>query len=83
MEVDLKANAEETNYILLSGYQNPGQNRNLKTANRFFENLAKFRHLGMTVTNKNLICEEIKSRLNSGNVCYHSGQKLIVFSSAV
>jgi hypothetical protein len=28
----------------------------------------------MTVTNQNLIQEEIKRRLNSGNACYHSVQ---------
>jgi hypothetical protein len=28
--------------------------------------------LGTTVRNQNLIQEEIKRRLNSGNVCYHS-----------
>jgi hypothetical protein len=31
----------------------------------------------MTVTNKNLIQEEIKRRLNSGNACYHSVQYLL------
>jgi hypothetical protein len=30
-----------------------------------------------TVTNQNLIQEEIKRRLNSGNACYHSVQKLL------
>jgi hypothetical protein len=35
--------------------------------------------LGTTVTNQNLIGEEIKKRLNSGNACYRSVQKL--FSS--
>jgi hypothetical protein len=30
-----------------------------------------------TVTNQNLIQEEIKSRLNSGNACYHSVQSLL------
>jgi hypothetical protein len=30
----------------------------------------------MTVTNQNLIQEEIKRRLNSGNACYHSVQHL-------
>jgi hypothetical protein len=32
--------------------------------------------LGTTITNQNLIQEEIKRRLNSGNVCYHSVQNL-------
>jgi hypothetical protein len=31
----------------------------------------------MIITNQNLIQEDIKRRLNSGNVCYHSGQNLL------
>jgi hypothetical protein len=31
----------------------------------------------MTVTNQNLIQEESKRRLNSGNACYHSVQNLL------
>jgi hypothetical protein len=31
----------------------------------------------MTVTNQNLIQEEFKRRLNSGNACYHSIQNLL------
>ena len=30
-----------------------------------------------TLTNQNYIAEEIKSRLRSGNVCYHSVQNLL------
>jgi hypothetical protein len=33
--------------------------------------------LGTTVANQNLIQEEIKRRLNSGNACYHSVQNLL------
>jgi hypothetical protein len=36
--------------------------------------VAQFRYLGTTATNQNLIREEIKRRLNSGNACYHSVQ---------
>jgi hypothetical protein len=42
-----------------------------------FENVAKFRHLGITPTDKNSIHDEIKSRLNSGNACYHSVNNLL------
>jgi hypothetical protein len=33
--------------------------------------------LGTTVANQNLIQEEIRRRLNSGNACYHSVQNLL------
>jgi hypothetical protein len=38
--------------------------------------VAQYRYLGMTITNYNLIQEEIK-RLSSGNACYHSVQNLL------
>jgi hypothetical protein len=31
----------------------------------------------MTVTNQNMIWEEIKRRMNSGNACYHAVQKYL------
>jgi hypothetical protein len=44
-------------------------NHNIKTTSRDIEYVANFRYLGMTLTNQNWIHEEIKSRLNSVNVC--------------
>jgi hypothetical protein len=41
------------------------------------ENMSQFKNCGKTVTNQNLIQEEIKRRLNSGNACYRSVQKLL------
>jgi hypothetical protein len=69
-EVSLEVNTEKTKYMLQSYHQNAGLNHNMKVVNRFFENVAKFKYLGRTVTNQSLIHEEIKSRLNSGNVWY-------------
>jgi hypothetical protein len=63
--------------MLLSRHQNVGQNRDIKIANRSFENVSQFKYLGTTVTNQNLIQEEIMRRLNSGNACYHSVQNLL------
>jgi hypothetical protein len=37
----------------------------------------QFKYLGTTLTNQNSIDEEIKSRLKSGNACYHSEQNLL------
>jgi hypothetical protein len=42
------------------------KNREIKIGNRPFEDVSHFMYLGMTVTDQNLIQEEIKRRLNSG-----------------
>jgi ribosomal protein S2 len=59
-EVGLEVNAEKTKYMVLSRHQNAGQNQDIKRGNRCFENVAQFRYLGTTMTNRNLIQEEIK-----------------------
>jgi hypothetical protein len=64
----------KTKYMLLSRHQSAGQNHDIKIGNIFFQNVAQFRYLGTTITNQNLIQEEIKRRLNSGNAWYHSVQ---------
>jgi hypothetical protein len=58
-EIGLEVNTEKTKYMLLS-------NHDIKIGNRWFENVAQFKYLGTTITNENLIQEEIKRRLNSG-----------------
>jgi hypothetical protein len=40
-----------------------------RRGNTCFENVTHFRYLGTTITNQNLIQEEIKRILNSGNAC--------------
>jgi hypothetical protein len=52
--------------IIMSRHPNSGQNQNIRIANESFENVAKFKYMGMTLTNQNDIHDEIKSRLNSG-----------------
>jgi hypothetical protein len=63
----------------VSHVQNTDQNQDIRIGNRSFENVSQFKYLGMTVTNQNLIQEEIKRRLNSCNACYHSVQNLLSF----
>jgi hypothetical protein len=76
-EIGLEINGEKTKYMLVSHYQNAGQSRDIKIGSRSFENVPQFRYLGMTITHQNLIQEEIKRRLNSGNACYHSVRNLL------
>jgi len=45
-----------------------------------FERVEEFIYLGTTLTNQNSIQEEIRSRLKSGNACYHSMQILLSLS---
>jgi ribosomal protein S2 len=63
--------------MLLSLHQNARESDDIQIANRCFENVVQFRYLGTTITNQNPIQEEIKRRLNSDNVCYHSIQNLL------
>ena len=49
----------------------------MKNDNSSFERVEEFNYLEITLTNQNSIQEEIKSRLKSGNACYHSVQNLL------
>jgi hypothetical protein len=76
-EVGLEVNPEKTKYILVSRCQKAGQRQSIKIGNRSFESVTKLKYLGTTQTDKNCIHEEVKSRLNSVNACYHSVQSLL------
>jgi hypothetical protein len=75
--VGLEINAEKTKYVIMSCHPNSERNQNIRITNESFENVAKFEYLWKTLTNQNGIHDEIKSRLNSGNACYYSVQKLL------
>ena len=60
--------------------QNAGRSYSMKTDNSSFERVEEFKYWGKTLTNKNSIPEEIKSRLKSGNACYYSMQNVLCYS---
>jgi hypothetical protein len=57
--------------MFMSSYHKAGQKHGIKIANTSFKDVAKFKYMATTLTIQNCVTE-IKSRLNSGNVCYHS-----------
>jgi len=61
----------------MSRDQNAGQINVSKLGNKSFERMEQFRYLETTLNNQNFIQEEIKSRIKSGNACYHSVQYLM------
>jgi len=61
----------------MSRDQNAERSHNMKIDKRSFEMVEEFKYLGTTLTNKNSVQEEIKSRLKSGNACYHSVQSFL------
>ena len=65
----------------MSREQTAGLSHTMKVDNRSIERVEEFKYLGTTLTNENSIQKEIKSRLKSGNACYHSAQNL--FSSSL
>jgi hypothetical protein len=73
-EVGLKVSVDKTKYMLASYGQNSDQSQEIKIGNRSFENVSQFKYLGTIAKNQNFIQKDIKSRLNSGNACYHSVQ---------
>jgi hypothetical protein len=61
----------------MSCRQITGRNHNIKVGNKSFQSVATFKYLGMVVTNENGVHEGIKSKLNSGNSCYHAVQTFL------
>ena len=73
----LEVNSKKTKYMTTSRHQNVIQNQNIVIENLSFENVEKFRYLGVTVTTTNDIREEIKLRINMRNACYYSLEKML------
>jgi len=76
-KIGLEVSADKTKYMVMSRDQNAGRIQSVRIDNSTFERGEEFNYLGTTLTNQNSIAEEIKSRLRSGNACYHSLQNLL------
>ena len=76
-ESGLAVNADKTKYMVMSREQTAGLSHTMKVDNSSIERVEEFKYLGTTLTNQNSIQKEIKSRLKSGNACYHSVQNLL------
>ena len=55
----------------MSHEQNAGQNYGIKIANKSFETVGDLKYLGMALTNRNCVLEEIKNRVNLENASYN------------
>jgi hypothetical protein len=67
--IGLEADTEKTKCVLKSRHQNAGQILDMDSGNRNFEHVAK---LGRRVTNKKLIRDRVKSRLEIKFLCNRS-----------
>ena len=76
-EIGLEVNADKTKYMVMSRDQNAARSHNIKIDSSSFERMEGFKYLGTTLTYQNSIQEVIKSRLKSGNACYHLVQNLL------
>lgn len=52
-------------------------------ANKFFENVTKFKYLRATESNRNYILDEVKSTFNFGITQNHSAQTTFIFPSRI
>ena len=76
--IALEVISEKTKYMITSRQQNIVQNQNIAIENLSFEQVDKFKYLGvLTVTNTNDIREEIKRRIIMGNEFYYSLEKIL------
>ncbi|KAJ4439816.1 hypothetical protein ANN_07944 [Periplaneta americana] len=75
--IGLEGNPENTKYVIMSRDQNIVQNGNIKIGDLSFEEVEKLKYFGATVTNINDTREENKRRINMGNACYYSVEKLL------
>jgi len=60
-DIGLGVNADKTKYMVMSRDQNGGQSHSIKTDNRSFERVEKFKYLGTTLTNQILFRKKLRA----------------------
>jgi hypothetical protein len=60
-ETRLEVNADKTKYMFMSGEQNAGRRRSIKTDDRSFEMLEKYICLGTTLTKKIVLRKKLRA----------------------
>ena len=73
-EIGLEVSADKTKCMVVSRDQNAGRIHSVRIDSSTFKRVEEFKYLGTILTIQNSVREEIKSRLRSGNACYHSVQ---------
>jgi len=73
----LEVNADKTKYLVMSRDKNIRCSHYINMDNSSLARVEECKYLEKTLANQNSIQEEIKSRLKSGNACYHSVQNLL------
>jgi hypothetical protein len=63
--------------MIMALHPNSRQNQNIRIANESFENVAKFKYFGTTLTSRNEIHDEMEGRINLGNALYYSVHNLL------
>ena len=76
-DIAFEVNSDKTKYMITSRQENIVQNQNIMIENLSFEKVEKIKNMGVTVTNTNDIRLEIKRRMNMGNACYYSLEKIL------
>jgi hypothetical protein len=76
-DIGLDVNADKTKCMVMFPDKSEGRIQSIDIDNSSFERVEEFKHLGTTLKNQKSILKEIKSRLKSGNACYHSLQNIL------
>jgi hypothetical protein len=76
-EIRLDVSVDTTKYMAMVRDQNAGRNQSVRIDKSTFGKVAEFKYLGTTLTIRDSNVAEIRSRLRSGNACYHSVQNLL------